>query len=187
MVNTKHPDVIWPSARGQPMGKWIFGILVVLAGVTVACGGTSEATRVPDPTAALTPTCPTADEAAYFDELGTITRGIGDRVGLIAEDLARASQNPLLLGDESWITDFTVNSVLISVQADIILELAAPASAVDMGRAARQMAERIKTTTSLYYDGVENANIDKMEAADEFLTLAAHDARRITGLINRFY
>lgn len=39
MVNTKHPDVIGPSARGQPMGKWIFGILVVLAGVTVACGG----------------------------------------------------------------------------------------------------------------------------------------------------
>ena len=168
------------------MGKWIFGILVLLAGLTVACGGTSEPTRVPDPTAAPAATCPTADEAAYFDALNRVTRSIGGMVELIAEDLARASQNPQLLEDDIWVMGITGNTDVVSQHADNILKLVPPVSAVDVGGAAQQMADRIKTAMNFYSEGVANTDIDTLEAADASLTLAADDARHITGLINTF-
>ena len=167
------------------MGKWIFGILVLLAGLSVACGA-GEPTQVLDPTAAPTATCPTADESEYFDDLGSITRSIGGIVGLISEDFARASQNPRLLEDDIWAMGITGNADVISRQADAILALTPPASAVDMGQVAEEMALRIKTAMSLYAEGVKNVDLDALEGGNTILTLAGDDARHITGLINTF-
>lgn len=169
------------------MSKWIFGILVVLVGLTVACGGPSEEEQVRTPMVVdAAPTCPSDAERQYFADLGGIMRSIGATVSLMSDDLAKVDRDPALVFDELWAMGATNYMHGTSHLADTIFDLDAPPAAASVQQAAEQMANRIKAAMDLFEQGIENFDVAALDEGNVSLALAGNDTQHITGLITTF-
>ena len=153
----------------------------------------------PRPTAIPVAVCPTGAEERYFDEMNGELRRVGTLTIMMSEDFQRASDDPYLIEDFSWLVGIGTHFWVISGAADDILDISAPSSASKVQRAADQMARRLKTSMGLYEIAFDEKwgepkrgrerralDMDMLDEATNIMTYAEDDGRYVKALMASF-
>ena len=163
----------------------VLGVIILLG--IVGCIDEEAANSIaPTATPVPAPSCPTAEEQAYLDAIQADLRRLGVLTEMMAEDLGRASTDPLLYVDELWGMTMENHFYTLQRSADDLLEHGAPASAVAIDELIHRMVGDYKTAMGLFEQGLSNLDPVPLEESDEHMTLAMDDAGYIGGQIASF-
>ena len=153
----------------------VIGVAAALAGgddsAVDSPQGTSSApavavpTDTPKPTPTVTIECPTPSERAYFARLVEIIDLAPTAYGEFGRLNLEASDNVLLLFDDTWKLEVVVQLALIQSVADGITELTAPPSLASIHRHNLQIASAMQDGNDLYAKGIDNLDGDLLTAA----------------------
>ena len=118
---------------------------------------------------------------------------------MMGEDFERARDDPYLIGDAFWLMGMGNQFYAISGAAGDILDINAPSSAAKVRRAADQMAQRLKTSMTLYEIALDEKvgepkrgrerralDMDMLDEATDILVYAGDDGRHVRALIASF-
>ena len=147
---------------------------VVLALFVLAACEDSTPTPVPTPTPSCTPA-----ETAYLHELDGGLRSIGAQMGMLGEDWADASANPLLLLDEMWVLGQETALTTLTLHADRMIALTPPGSAQELDERVEATMKQSKEAFQLLSDGITSADADLMLQGTALMTSASDSARYI--------
>ena len=153
---------------------------MMLAALVMACS-TPELVR-PSPT----PTCLTALDEQYFDDLTGKVRSVGAITVSMGEDWIAAGYDPSLFLDDIWVTRQETNIYVLEQLANDILALRAPSSAASVQKIATHMATDMQTAMEFFERGLANLDSDALDQAGNLMVHVGDDARHIHGLIASF-
>ena len=118
---------------------------------------------------------------------------------MMSEDFQKASDDPYLIEDPFWLMGLGTHFWVIGGAADDILDISAPSSAGKVRAAADQMAQRLKTSMTLYeiaFDeqwGVSKRgrerralDMDMLDEATTIFTYAGDDGLHVKALMASF-
>ena len=171
----------------------VIGVSAALAGgddsAVDSPQGTSSApavavpTDTPKPTPTVTVECPTPSERAYFARLVEIMDPAETAYSEFARLNLEASNNLLLFFDTTWKLEVVVQLALIQSVADGIRELTAPPSLASIHQHTLQIASAMQDTNDLYAKGIDNIDVDLLQAAslrmDDVTTLLEEGVAKI--------
>ena len=120
-------------------------------------------TSVPTATVTSEPTCPTAEEDAYFLELSEQILVIGTAATELGAQFYRLSENLSLIASQNWMIPVAVHLSSLDIAADTILRLDGPSSVESIHAEAEAMAQLVKTGVDLYTSAIDNIDPDAME------------------------
>ena len=153
----------------------VIGVAAALAGgddsAVDSPQGTSSApavavpTDTPKPTPTVTVECPTPSERAYFTRLVEVIYPAATVYSEFGRLNVEASNNILLLFDDTWKLEVVVQLALIQSVADGIRELTAPPSLASIHRHNLQIASAMQDGNDLYAKGIDNIDADLIAAA----------------------
>ena len=163
----------------------VIGVATALAGgddsAVDSPQGTSSApavavpTDTPKPTPTVTVECPTPSERAYFTRFGEVITPAATVYNEFGRLNVEATNNMLLLFDDTWKMEVVVQLASIQSVVDGIRELTAPPSLASIHRHNLQIASAMEDGNDLYAKGIDNIDADLIEAA----TLRMGDANTL--------
>ena len=139
--------------KGAPVAFII--ALMMLTALVMACS-TPELVR-PSPT----PTCLTALDEQYFDDLTGKVRSVGAITISMGEDWIAAGYDPSLLLDDIWVMRQETNIYVLEQLANDILALRAPSSAASVQKIATQMATDMQAAMEFFERGLRWTHLFK--------------------------
>ena len=149
-------------------------VAVVLALFALAACEDSTPTPIPTPTPSCTPA-----ETAYLDELDGGLRSIGAQMGMLGEDWADASANPLLLLDEVWVLGQETALTTLTLHVDRMIALTQPASAQELDELVEATMKQSKEALELLSGGLTKADADLMLQGTALMASASDSARYV--------
>lgn len=131
----------------------------------------AEPSQIP-PTPMPTETCPTAEEAQYFQEFGELLVLIGIQFTEMSAVFGMAAGNPLLFLEETWQKQVSDGLGDIEISAHKLETLSSPRSTNYIHQHFLTLAAYILSATDHYRLGVETLDADSLDYANEEIALA---------------
>ena len=150
----------------------------------------TDATPTPTPRPSLTSTptstCPTAKERTYFiallDALEPYASGATSLLGMLSE----ASDNPLLIFDDSWKIRLAVTLFTLNTGAEEILALDPPNSVTRISTHAELAAQKALRISDLMVRAIDRFDADALEEAVDLIASSINDVEAMGIAIESF-
>ena len=164
----------------------LFVLVLVALFVIAVCVGPSEDGEITEEVTPTEATCPTLEEASYFLLVGDIVNdmAMSDFVRLTGE----ASENPLVsILDDNWKLEMAATLVSMQSSADRLRDLESPSPAADaIHQNNLATAQVIEEFVQLYLHGVDNLDVDSLNAANQKMERLGGLAEAVAGMMESF-